>query len=442
MAIHFSRRLFPSLISLSLVISLMVMMGTMRSKPGRSSVARQAVPSSRVTSKPSSASIASTISPPSLGSCPSQPPQKMSAFFIGPSIGCQRRLGQRGRARAGCRHLDHPAFRAGGVSTAFIPEHPEVIPPAGDVPAAPDDAAPQPAREVTAEVNGRRFPGAVHTLDELLSGEPDLIRLSPGRYLSSHAIPDWVHSVPEPLLPVTTGADEDVLIALDALPEGLRAAVLDPIYEDVASGARFEPSGEERDLAEYPLLHHHFVMGTMAIRTIDRPLFASEPPLSLVVMRYGDTEAYPVWLNAKIGLLFGLSRWYHRHLPPSGAVFRIRHGEAAESYVLDYDGEVDTALAPADARIAVLERKRERVAHRPIATRDLMLELLDEHDAGLSFNALWAEMNAVRRTSRWQIASLLAYHACFSESDGRWMGDRALMGEPGDPTLAEAIVEA
>ena len=290
--------------------------------------------------------------------------------------------------------------------------------------------------------NGRRFPGAVHALDELLSGEPDLIRRCPGRYLSSHAIPDWVHSVPEPLLPVKTGANEDVLISLDALPEQLRAAVLDPVYEDVASGVRFEPSGEERDLAEYPLLHHHFVMGTMAIRTIDRPFFASEPPLSLVVMRYGDAEAYPVWLNTKIGLLFGLSRWYHRHLPPSGAVFRIRHGEAAESYVLDYDGEVDTALAPADARIAVLERKRERVAHRPIATRDLMLELLDEHDAGLSFNALWAEMNAVRRTSRWQIASLLAYHACFSESDGRWMGDRALMGEPGDPTLAEAIVEA
>ena len=58
--------------------------------------------------------------------------------------------------------MAHPAFRAGGVSTAFIPEHPEVIPPAADVPAAPDDAAPQPAREVTAEVNGRRFSVRLH----------------------------------------------------------------------------------------------------------------------------------------------------------------------------------------------------------------------------------------------------------------------------------------
>ncbi|HCA48070.1 MAG TPA: hypothetical protein DEP45_12195 [Armatimonadetes bacterium] len=248
--------------------------------------------------------------------------------------------------------------------------------------------------------------------------------------------------MPEPLLPVPTDADEDLLIALDALPEELRAAVLDPRYEDVASGVRFQPSGEDRDCVEYPLLHHHFIMGTMPIRAIDRPFFASEPPLSLVVMRYGEAEAYPVWLNAKIGLLFGLSRWYHRHLPPSGAIFRIKRGEAAESYLLEYEGEIDAELAPADVRMAVLERKRERVAHRPIATRDLMVEVLDEHDAGLSFNALCAEMNAVRRTSRRQIASLLAYHACFSESDGQWQADRARMDEPGDPALAGAIVEA
>jgi hypothetical protein len=52
---------------------------------------------------------------------------------------------------------------------------------------------------------------------------------------------------------------------------------------------------------------------------------------------------------------------------------------------------------------------------------------------------VWAEMNVVRRTSRWQIASLLAFYPCFSESGGRWSADRALADEPGDEALAEHI---
>lgn len=289
----------------------------------------------------------------------------------------------------------------------------------------------------------KRFAAAAHAIEDLLSTGNDLIRLSPGRYLSRQAIPDWVHEVPEPLVPAVTDSDDDVLIDLAALPDDLLDEVLDPVYEDVGSDV---PIQQREDLVseeriEYPLLHHHYVMGTMAIRSIDRPFFADEPPLSLVVMRYQDTEAYPVWLNRDLGLLFGLSRWYQRHLPPSGAVFAVRHGDAPESYVLEYDGDVEDELAPDEDRMRVLERKRERVGHRPISIRDLMVELLEEHDEGLTFNQLWGETNVVRRTSRWQIASLLVYHVCFSESDGRWNADRALMTEPGDESLADAIVE-
>jgi acetyl-CoA/propionyl-CoA carboxylase, biotin carboxylase, biotin carboxyl carrier protein len=54
--------------------------------------------------------------------------------------------------------MAHPAFRAGEVSTAFIPEHPEVIPPPSDAPEVAHDAGSAPSgREVVAEVNGKRF---------------------------------------------------------------------------------------------------------------------------------------------------------------------------------------------------------------------------------------------------------------------------------------------
>ncbi|MBD3292230.1 MAG: hypothetical protein GF393_04855 [Armatimonadia bacterium] len=290
--------------------------------------------------------------------------------------------------------------------------------------------------------DNKRFISAVHAIHGALSGEEDLIEVSPGRYLSRQAIPDWIHEVPEPLIPVQTDSEDDVLIELQALPEPLQEEVRDPIYEDICSGVELEPDEDlgAADSIDYPLLHHHYIMGTMAVRRIDRQFFASEPALSLLVVRFGESEAHPVWLNTELGLLFGLSRLYERHLPPSGGVFRITRGEAPETCVLEYDGDTEADLTPEEDRMSVLERKRERVSHRPISTRDLMLELLEEHDDGLSFNELWAEMNVVRRTSRWQIASLLAYHPCFSESDGRWDGDRALATEPGDEGYAEFVV--
>jgi hypothetical protein len=289
----------------------------------------------------------------------------------------------------------------------------------------------------------KRFVGAVHAVQDALAGEDDLIEVSPGRHLSRQAIPDWVHEIPEPLLPPDSEADEDVLIEVEGLPEDLQDEVLDPIYEDVGSGLEIEASEDlaSEDSIDYPLLYHHYAMGTMAVRSIDRGFFAPEPKLRLVVMQYEDAEAHPVWLNMELGLLFGLSRWYQHHLPPSGAVFRITPGEQADMCELQYDSDTEDELSPGEERMEQLAGKRERVSRRPISIRDLMIELLEEHDDGLTFNALWAEMNAVRRTSRWQIASLLAYHACFSEDGGLWTADRALMTEPGDDDLEDFIIQ-
>ncbi len=296
--------------------------------------------------------------------------------------------------------------------------------------------------EITPE--RRKFAAAVHAVDQELAREPSLLRVSPGRYLSRDAIPEWVHEVPGPLYPTVTDDERDVLLELDALPVELREQVLDPYYEDVGCGVDIEPSEDQMagDETTYPLLHHHYVMGTMALRKIDRTLFDGEAPLTLVLMRAADGIVCPVWVNRELGLLFGLLSWYQRELPPSGGVFTIRRGDEPDIYVLDYDGRVDDELAPDEERMNRLERKRERVSHRPISTFDLMVELLAEHDAGLSFNALWAEMNVVRATSRWQIASLLAYYPCFVASDGVWSVDAELVREPGDPELQLYVIGA
>ncbi len=288
----------------------------------------------------------------------------------------------------------------------------------------------------------RKFVAAAHAVRDALEAEASLLRVSPGRYMSREAIPDWVDEVPTPLCPAPGEEDEDILLELEALPADLLEAVLDPVYEDVCADVAIEVDDEmmARDTTQYPLLHHHYAMGTMAIRSIDRELFGGDAPLTMLLMRHGEAGVFPAWLNRELWLLFGLSRWYQRDLPPSGAVFTVARGDAPDTYTLAWDGKVEEELAPGEERMAQLERKRERVSHRPISVFDLMVELLSERPDGLSFNALWAEMNVVRATTRWQIASLLAYYPCFTESDGAWTVDTDRVREPGDEVLAEFIV--
>jgi acetyl-CoA/propionyl-CoA carboxylase biotin carboxyl carrier protein len=60
------------------------------------------------------------------------------------------------------RLLVHPVFVAGEATTAFLPEHPEVLPPPAETVSPPPNAADSTVREVTAEVNGRRLTVCLH----------------------------------------------------------------------------------------------------------------------------------------------------------------------------------------------------------------------------------------------------------------------------------------
>jgi len=59
------------------------------------------------------------------------------------------------------RVMDHPAFQAGEVTTTFLAEHPDVLPPPA-TPAPAERQVPVPARELVVEVNGRRLTVRVH----------------------------------------------------------------------------------------------------------------------------------------------------------------------------------------------------------------------------------------------------------------------------------------
>jgi len=290
----------------------------------------------------------------------------------------------------------------------------------------------------------KNYVPAAHSVQGLLDDDGSLLTLSPGRYLPQAAVPEWVHQIPEDLQPVTSEYPQDILLDIEGLPEDLAARVRDPLYEDVLCGVEIEPA--EGDMSEdstlYPLAYHHHLVGSMALRTIDRGLFDLESPVALLSFSYRDTDTVSVWLNRDLGLLQGLSAWYRKYLPPAGALFAIAHGEEPGEYILQYEGEKDADTYIEPERLAELEKKQERAQRRPTSAFELLVEVMSDHPGGISFDALWAEMNVVRRTTRHQIASLLGYYKCFEyEEDTRlWNLLADLSREGGREELEEYVI--
>jgi acetyl-CoA/propionyl-CoA carboxylase biotin carboxyl carrier protein len=73
----------------------------------------------------------------------------------------------------------HPAFRAGAVSTSFLDDHPEVVPPPAAV--SPDSAPGVPSpTELVAEVNGRRFEVRLSGLSAAVAAPGRSVATRPG----------------------------------------------------------------------------------------------------------------------------------------------------------------------------------------------------------------------------------------------------------------------
>ena len=85
------------------------------------------------------------------------------------------------------------------------------------------------------------------------------------------------------------------------------------------------------------------------------------------------------------------------------------------------------------------------MATRPTLAFDLLVEIVGEHRSGIRFDALWSQVNVVRRTTRWQIASILSYHNCFEYVGGKtegWKFISDLINDGGPEELHEFLVSA
>ena len=249
-------------------------------------------------------------------------------------------------------------------------------------------------------------------------------------------VPPYVGVVPETLLPIAlqvinpqTDAPFDYALDDAGLEDGAAAFVHDPMWEDI---------GEETEVAALPasdkvpsetkivMLNHHIRSGTVKIRGVDRAFFdMSEPFVQFKFHDSEDDETLEVWTARAIGIVYEMGQWFDENLPPSGGTIKFERTDKGIEISVDRPN-AETFLTP--RRLHELEDLRRPAAKMSLF--ELLSRLVEDHPAGMTLPALWAEVNVVRRTSKRLMASVLSSYGVFSCKAGRnkemvWLYDKS-----------------
>lgn len=275
--------------------------------------------------------------------------------------------------------------------------------------------------EISPDEPGFRLVAA--KFDERLRDQGEIAMCGQGRWIAPRNRPEGMYNeVPEPLLVtivrVLTPQGEDVDADLEdtGLDGDLARQVRDPYREDVCDEdeVRLDPRNVARpDEVTWVVPLHHYHAGTLKIRRIDGSFYGGLAGLAECIFHYEQGESFPVWANFALGIAFGMKPFYQRYCPPSGSVLRLRPADASGEFVLQFDGETDPECFLELDRLEQLHALRDEAASKEMSVHDIVCQVMEGHPAGATFQRIATEVNAVRRTRRRTIASVLSLYHCF-----------------------------
>lgn len=265
-------------------------------------------------------------------------------------------------------------------------------------------------------------------INDALRRSPEFLPVGIGRFLLRAAVPSYVGEVPAELRPVqlsmrNTETDEplDFEMSDEGLEGDATTFIHDPQWEDINEEfevklPRRTPGMEMPTSSRYVMLNHHYRAGTLKLRRMDEDIFDLEGPLTRITLRAGDeatSEVVSAWASRESGLIYGLGEWLTPRLPQSGGVLLFSYDETAPgaSMLQLKVGAPDKLALIADERAAALAPLREQAAY--LSLFDLLQTIMGAHPQGAELPTLWAEVNAVRRTSKRLICSVLSGYHCF-----------------------------
>jgi hypothetical protein len=277
----------------------------------------------------------------------------------------------------------------------------------------------------------RTFAAVRDSLEEQIRSDPRFIWVGTERFRLDGTLPDEVEQVPEGLTADEKAyADEDAgfvdeVIPLDRWRPGLEEQILHPLVQELGDDVSVTPAQVPTSVRVTPPLHHYLV-GTFYLRNEQRGLLPPTPELVEVTLLLPDGGRQDVWLNNRLGLVYGLKEWYDANLPWTGGAFKLEAGGTPDEFRLLYSGEREPLLDLPTERLQELLLLRGQAEADEITLGEILMRLLRRHPQGVPFVTLFTEVNIVRRSSRALVASVLSSHRGFQtrgDAEGTWYYD-------------------
>ena len=276
-------------------------------------------------------------------------------------------------------------------------------------------------------------------VDTLKSHSNRFLWVGYDRFRAAGSLPAYIGMVPEslqfPATPQLADENEDVfdqLLEDEGFERGLDRDIRNPIAMDVGDQDPAEmviwpegDSGESR-LIRLILKAHHKEIGTFPICQIPPGFLPAEPQVIELTLRDGRGGEHQVFADAETQLIYGIGLFdlYSGIAAESGAVFFLEKTASPGELRFINNNETDDNIYISPERMEQLQNYRGEVESGPAtATYDLVRYILEHTNQAMSYMALLAELNIVRRTTRRQLASILSGWAGFSAKGGLWSYD-------------------
>ncbi len=246
------------------------------------------------------------------------------------------------------------------------------------------------------------------------------------RWRLAGTVPRLLNKVPElldlPYLPYFVNEDGEPL-DVELAEEGFEGDLLEWVKDPrVMIAGQPIPEGsvpEEAPPKVTPAIRYELrLAGALPIYGDLRAFFPTQPEVVEITLLHAG-KSFTAWLNNNLNLMVELGPFFDRlDLPLCGGSFQLqpRGKGVTTDYTVSYKpGDVDPLVAVSDERLAVLEAMREDPENTQTSTFELIQKILGAYDKkGLHFVTLFTEVNVVRRTHAYLIASILSAYACFN----------------------------
>lgn len=276
----------------------------------------------------------------------------------------------------------------------------------------------------------RTYSGVYESLTNRLKEDPRFIWVGAERFRLAGSIPADAVTVPEGLAfdDRVYGSEEEGeterILEVQDWKFNLDEQILHHLVQDVGDDGSPRATTPPQAITASPPLHH-YVAGTLYLRNSERGFFPAQTDLVQVTLHTGD-QRFDVWVNNRLGVVFGLKEWYDANLPWVGGQFRIERTDQPDEFRLVYSGEVEPLMDLSLDRLQQLLGLRGEAESSSMLLPDLVLRLLKAHPEGVHFATLFTELNVVRRTRRARLASALSSQRYFAQNPqepGIWSYD-------------------